>query len=242
MALLPKPPFPNVPKLPGVPQLLRSPNFPASPGPVLGSAVAAARLLLALIQQPKWGIYKQTPEPTTDADGIPTVVVRGRLEPVITPDNILDFGYRNEYDISDYPVEEGAFMSYNKVGNPYEASVRFSKGGTESQRRDFLKQIEVVVASLDKFYIMTPERTYKDVNAYRFEVTRRGAGGAYFLTEVDLYFREVRTTTAQYTQTGRSIFNPVNAKDPSALLPENTGAIQANLEDATANISGVVGL
>lgn len=230
MAFIPKPRFPNVPRLPGVPQLLRSPEFPASPGPVLASVVAAARLLRALVATPKWGIYKQTKEPTTEADGVPTVTVRGRLRPVITPDSVLDFGYRTEYDVSDYPVEDGAFMSYNKVANPFEASVRLSKGGTESQRRDFLEQIEKVVASLDLFYILTPERKYENVNLYRFELTRRGAGGAYFLTEVDLYFREIRTVTAQYTN---SSITTQNAKNPDALPVVNTGSVAAQATDAT---------
>lgn len=238
MAVIPKPPFPNVPKLPGVPQLLRSSNFPASPGPVIAGGVAAVRLLRALFSKPKWGIYKQTPPPTAATpDNIPTVTVRGNVQPIIVPDSVLDFGYRNEYDVADFPIQDGRFASYNKVANPYEASVRLSKGGSESDRQTFLTQIEAVLRTLDLYYILTPERTYVNVNLIRFELTRRGAGGAYFLTEVDLYFREVRSVTAQYTQTA---IITQNAQNPSALPVTNRGTVAGEVPAQTPVLSGVV--
>jgi hypothetical protein len=227
MAIIPKPQFPNVPKLPGVPQLLRSGNFPANPGPVLGAAVAVGRLWRALFSTPKWGVYKQTPPPTTPADDIPTVTVRSNLQPVIIPDSVLDFGARGDYETSDYPVQDGAFASYNKVANPNETSVRLYKSGSVSDRERFLAQIDAIMPSLELFYILTPERRYIDVNPYRYEIVRRGGSGAYQL-EVDLYFREVRRITAQYTQTATAT---LNAQNPSAEPVQNTGNVQ--VEEAT---------
>jgi len=58
----------------------------------------------------------------------------------------------------------------------------------------------------------------------RYEVTRRGARGAYFLSEVDLYFREIRTVTAAYTSTA---VTTQNAQNPSAQSVTNTGNVQA---------------
>ncbi len=237
MAFIPKPQFPNVPKLPGVPQLLRSPIFPASPGPVLGAAAAIGALWRALFGRPKWGVFKQAPPTEPDAEGIETVTVVGELRPVVECDSVLDFGYRNEVDIPDFPIQDGAFANYNRVNLPYEASVRFSKGGSEADRRAFLDQIDTLMQSLELYQIITPERTYTNVSPVRFEMQRRGAGGAYFLTEVDLYFREIRTVTAQYTTTSTAT---TNARNPSAQPVENRGTVNGEAPAVEPTITGVV--
>lgn len=231
-------PFPNVPNLPGVPQVARAVNGALNAAlPVLGTAAALGSLWRALFVSPKWGIYKQVPPPTPDTDGITTVTVQSKLTPVVTPDSILDFGYSNEYEISDYPLEEGSFTNYNKVSNPYEASVRMAKGGSESDRREFLAQIDQVLASLDLYYILTPEKTYVNANPYRQEMTRRGAGGAFYLSEVDLYFKEVRTSTPVYTNTSTGT---QNAQDPSAVPVDNVGAVAGDTPAVAPDLSEVV--
>ena len=49
---MPRYQFPNVPQLPGVPQVNRSLAFPAGPPPQVGGAVALGRLALALVSKP----------------------------------------------------------------------------------------------------------------------------------------------------------------------------------------------
>lgn len=223
MPFIPKPQFPNVPKMPGVPQLLRSPQFPPAPSPVLGAVIAIGRLWQSLFSQPVWAIYKQ-PEPTeTSEDGIETVTVTAERQPVVVPDSFLEFGYRTEYNVSDYPVQRGGFASYDKVANPYEAFVRMSKGGSQQQRAKFLADIDAIVGTLDLYDIVTPEKTYIGVNVLRHEVTRRGAQGAFFLTEVDLYFREIRQVSATYSTTD---LLTENAQQPSAEPVTNVGTLQ----------------
>jgi len=231
-------PFPNVPNLPGVPQLARASQSALNNlGPALSGAAAIGSLWRSLFVTPQWGIYKQVPPPSAPgSDGLVTVTVRGNLTPVVVPDSVLEFNYRNEYDITDAPIQDGAFASYNKVANPFETSVRLSKGGSQADREVFLGQIEQVLASLDMYYILTPERTYKNINPYRTEITRRGAGGAYFLTEVDLFFREIRTVTAQYTQTSTVT---TNAQQASAQPVQNTGTVNGGTS-VPNTLTGVV--
>lgn len=231
-------PFPNVPALPGVPQLARSSqNALTSLGPVLSGVAAVGALLKAFSTTITWGIFKQVPPPSApDADGLVTVTVQGNLTPVVTPDSILEFSYKNEYDISDYPIQDGSFASYNKVANPFETSVRMSKGGSQSDRAAFLAQIDQIIGTLDMYYILTPEKAYRNINPYRQELTRRGAGGAYFLTEVDLFFREVRTATAQYTQTSTVT---TNAQQASAQPVQNTGTVNGGTS-VPNTLTGVV--
>lgn len=230
-------PFPSVPNVAGVPQLPRLPGVTSLP-PILGAAAAVGALWRALSAPPTWGVFKQTPPTQPDADGIETVVVTAQLVPAITVDSIMDFDYRNEYDISDFFIQDGAFASYNKVANPFENSVRLIRTGTVADRSEFLDQIDTVLASLDLYQIITPERTYSNVNAYRVGVVRKGASGAYQLTEVDLYFREIRSVTAQYSTTSPVIPNPTM---PSDMDPQNTGVVNAATPVNPPDISSLVG-
>lgn len=225
MAIIPKPRFPNVPALPGVPQLARSPLFPASPGPVIAIAAAVGKLWQSIFAQPLWGIYKTSPPVQTDPDtGLQTVTVQAKRQPVVVPDSFGEFNYRNEWAVSDYPVQEGAFASYDKVAQPFEIMVRMYKGGTKEARQKFLESIEAIAGDLNEYDIFTPEKTYVGVNVLRFELARRGPRGAFFLSEVDLYFREIRTSTATYSTTA---VVTQNARNPSAQPPVNAGAVQA---------------
>jgi hypothetical protein len=212
MALIPKSKFPNVPKLPGVPQLTRSLRFPAGPPPALGIPLAIGRLWQSLFATPQWGIY--------DADN----------KLVIKPDSFVDMGYRKEANIPNFPVQDGSFASYNKVQTPQTVVLRITKGGSQTERMAFVQSCELLVDSLALYWILTPERRYYNVNVLRTEFQRRGAGGAYFL-EVDLYFQEIRQVQAQYTTYGSTT---QNAQDPAAQPAANQGRVQPVVTTAPA--------
>lgn len=196
--------YPQVPRLPGVPQLVRSGlNFPpnnVSLGPQVQSTLGGS-----IQAGPTWQIL--------DAS----------FNPVIVPDSFLNFDARKEWKLSDYSVQAGSFSSYNKVIVPFETSVRFSKGGNLSARASFLQSIDDISGDTNLYTIVTPEKTYPSVNVTRNEVTRRGAEGAFFLCEVDVYFRQILETAAQYSSTAA---NTSNAQDPAALPPVNQGTVQ----------------
>lgn len=222
-------PFPNVPKLPGVPQLNRSPQFPAGPPPSLNGVIALGRLALALLSKPQWGVYlpaSATPPGTLDADGTPTVTVTSKPDTlVLHPDSIRRFNFNNEWDVSDFPIEQGSFASYNKVNNPFEIQLRMTKGGSLNDRKEFLQQLEDVAGSLRLYKILTPEKVYLNCNVTRYTINREEASGAYFFAEVDVFFREIRTVTQQYTTT--AVTNLNGAKDPGAQAPVNNGSVAA---------------
>jgi hypothetical protein len=198
--------YPNVPQLPGVPQLVRSALFPASPGPTLGTGPAQDQLSAAANNQtPAWWIC--------DAD----------LNPVITPDSILSFGHRPQARISNFPVQAGGFANYNKVFLPYEISVGMSKGGGVGDRVQFLADLETLYKSLALYTILTPERSYSSCNIHRYEVQRHDEKAAYFLTDVEVFFTQIIEVQSQYTTTA---VNTQNAQVPAALPPVNQGGVQ----------------
>lgn len=222
---MPRYPYPNVPKLPGVPQVNRSLESPAGPPPQLGGAIALARLALALFQKPSWGIFRDTSQDPlpVDPDGLEVVTVTADNPPVIDPDNFRDFGFRQEWAVASAPTEQGGFASYNKVQNPQELLIRLTKGGSLKARTDFLEKLNTIANSLDLYRVVTPEREYRGLNISRVEVSRKEAKGAYFLAEVDVFFIEIRTVVSEYSVTATTT---ANARQPAATSIVNGGTKQ----------------
>ncbi len=229
--------YPDVPFVRGVPQMRRSPTAAQIRALAIATSAISGRLWQAAQSQPKWGVYPAGYQPSSTRT-LREIIVGTRRDDntpngrVIVPDSVLAFDNRNEARVSDFPVQQGAFASYNKVAVPYELVVRLSKGGSLEDRAVFLQQVASVAASLALYDVRTPERTYLGVNVTRYEVTRRGSKGAYFLTEVDLYFREIRQVAAQYSTTEAATRN---AEQPAARPAVNQGIVQP--EPVPSNLS-----
>lgn len=207
---IPKPQFPTVPALPGVPQLVRQSLLSAQAAllpiqAVLDTGLLIKELALLAASRPQtWGVF--------DSNG----------NKVIDPDSIFAFSDRAEWRLLDYPVEDGAFGTFNKVIVPFENSVRMNKGGSLSDREEFLTSIDNIAGDTNIYQIRTPEKSYLSVNIMRRELIRRSSEGAYFL-EVDLTFRQIQQRTPQYSSTST---NTANAQNPAAVPPVNQGNVQ----------------
>lgn len=178
----------------GIPATL---NDIASKVNQVGLLVADGAQILNLFQsKPKWGIYK---------DG----------KPVIIADSVVSVEYQQEYRISNYPQEDGAFQSYNKVATPYDARVTYTKGGSGVARQDFLNALEKATASLDLVSVVTPEKTYTSANVVHYNYRRTSDRGANLLT-VDVWVTEVRVTVVPG-------FSKTVA--PTGALPVNIGSV-----------------
>ncbi len=159
--------------------------------PTGGAAMAAA-----MAQQ--WGLYTQ--------DGTISVEV----------DNIVSLEVILEAAISDYPVENGGFASYNKVIRPFDIRLAMTRGGSVEDRQAFAKAIQDAWQSTELFNVVTPEVVYLDVNVVgvrRLVESDRGVG----LMMLDVALRKVR-------QTARLAF--VSTKDPAGAGSLNNGAVQ----------------
>jgi hypothetical protein len=198
--------FPNVPNLPGVPQLARAALglLTYLPAPTLGTQAPLQALFHATLAAPVWGVY--------DSEG----------NQAIEHDSMRSFDYRAEWAVADFPVQDGGFGSYDKVTRSFDASVTLVKGGSASDRTNFLNDCQTVAGSLNQYQIFTPEKRYLAVNCTRMELSRRETNRAFFL-EVELFFREIREVTAQYSSTAAAT---QNASVPSAEPPANQGPKQ----------------
>jgi Dit-like tail protein len=151
---------------------------------------------------PVWGVF--------DQDGTEILVA----------ESILSFDYRNDWNVSNYPQEKGAFASYNKVNNPYDVRLRISQGGTEDQRTAFLAAAQTVADSLDLYDVVTPEATYSNCNIVHIDYHREQHEGATRIA-LDVWFQEIRQVSADV---GMAEDNTQSINSPDAII---AGQVQA---------------
>lgn len=138
--------------------------------------------------------------------------------PVLTPNSVLSLEWHGEERISDYPVQQGKFVSYNKVKVPFDLRmVMTCQGlnlvqdalqpvtqainqalsniglayGQPMSRDAFLKQLDTMLDSTDLYDVVTPDKVYENVNLVACNHAKKNdEGGTLIIAE--LMFREVR--------------------------------------------------
>lgn len=196
----------NVPHVPGVPAL---PSY--SSGVISLLTRDLVSLLLGGIGI-QWGIFRS---------GIP----------VIFADSTVSFELKQDFPISDYPVEDGGFQSYDKVQLPTDIRIRMATGGSVARRQAFLATIEAVMNTTDLYDVLTPETVYLGYNFVHRDF-RRTAQNGLGLIVVDLWLTEVRvTSTATFT----------NTKQPGDAGSQSIGHVQPQVigDDLSSSITSV---
>jgi hypothetical protein len=235
LLILASPAFPNVPDLPGVPPIARK----------LGTeAVAAIGLLDPSLEASIFG--GQQPEQWGIADS--------HYNFVLQPDSVVRMDVDEPYRVSDYPVEQGLFASYNKVKIPKSGTVTMAKGGSTSERQAFLHAAEAVEKSLEQYTILVPEGFYGPVTIDRVSYERRASNGATLIL-VHLHFTEIRITppvqigkpgsqqpksqvpasarTSAATSTG--LPDPTQTSSPTSQAMVNSGVVGASAPSGVVN-------
>jgi hypothetical protein len=138
--------------------------------------------------------------------------------PVLTPDSVLSLEWHGEERISDYPVQNGQFVSYNKVKVPFDLRMVMTCQGLnvvqdalkpvtqlldqalsnvglafgQPMTRDaFLRQLDSMLDSIDLYDVITPDKVYSNVNLVGYNHAKKSdEGGTLIIAE--LMFREVR--------------------------------------------------
>lgn len=183
--------MPNVPKVPGVPSLASY------------SASAVVLMVQDLIRrtfglgETEWGIF---------LDGEPAIEFR----------SFVSVDYRQDWSIADYPMEGGAFQSYDKVQLPFDVRVRVASGGKLFEREQLLAEIDEMANSLDLFDVVTPEKVYVAVNCSHYDMRRNANNGVGMIT-LDVWFTQIRETATQQFS---------NTQQPSDAGRQNGGNVQ----------------
>ena len=168
---------------------------------------------------------------------------------VIFPDSFLGLEYRNSRRISNYPLEQGAFESYNKVNDPFDLVVGMTCGGDVAKRTDFLATCKALSEDLNLYTLVTPDEVFESVNLERYDYSRKQHNGATLVT-VNLYLKEIRVnskseytnspetgatvevaaaaTTAKTSDTGGgAVLDPADVQNPASASPQAQGQTQA---------------
>src|SRR5690348_2017993 len=141
------------------------------------------------------------------------IYANGTSDPAIEPDSFVGIEFRGEARISDYPVEQGAFDTYNKVQVPREIRVKLACSNEAMPRGDFLSQLEAMKQGIDIYDISTPDLLYESFNLTHYDYTRRSTNGVSMIV-ADCWFEEVRQTgSASYSASNAS---SVQSDSPSA--------------------------
>lgn len=175
---MPNIPYPNVPPLPGVPPLSRTGEQ------FLGEALTRAGEFIPL-----------------DLFGQKFAIIDSNTkENAITPDSFVSFELKHDQKIPIYPMQDGAFSSYNKVGMPFDIKLTVTCGGNlQTSKKDFLDKINFLLTSLTLVDIVTPDRVYNDTNLIHVDYRREAKQGATLLI-AQLWFQWVRIVSST-TQT-----------------------------------------
>ncbi len=178
--------YPNVPKFPGVPPVFRSAANPvsvgASPSPLTADQISGSTATAAA-----WGLYRSG----------------GAI--ALQVDSIVKVAPQREFRVSDYPVEQGGFQSFNKVAMPGDLRVTVTKGGTDSVRQGFLVTLDQLMETTELFNFVTPDSAFLDRSIIHYDYERTNDRGVTLLT-IEIELLEIR-------QTAKSAFT--NSKAPS---------------------------
>lgn len=234
--------MPNVPNVPGVPNLS---SFSANSIPLL---FADALGFAGLLAPSQWGIFLKG-FPVIQPATVASQVVTSSLAPIqqiasfIGAPNIvpviastIDFEFTEDWPLSTYPQEQGAFQTYNKVELPFDVKVKLASGGATATRQAFLSTCLAMAKSLALFDVQTPEIIFQNCNVTHLD-WRRNARKGVTLIEVDLWFQQISvsaaatfTNTQQPSEAGQKGIGVVQPKAPNSDAQSLvTSSIQAGM-------------
>src|SRR6185312_14637124 len=165
--------------------------------------------------------------------------------PVITPDSVLSLEWHGEERISDYPLMDGTFSSFNKVKVPYDLRmVMTCQGknyvqellqsvtqqvdqalgnlglafGQPMDRPAFLQQLDAMLADTKTYDVVTPDKVYKNVNLVGYNHAKKNDEGATMII-AELLFRDVLVSQDSFYG------SPIASSSESAATPVNAGTV-----------------
>lgn len=166
---------------------------------------------------PLWGIFPST---SRMGSGLGFNPLRSN-DAVVNADNVVGFDYKQDWPIEDYPLEKGAFETYNKVTTPFTVRVTFTSGGSFTNRQKLIDSIAKIAPLIDLYDVVTPEITYLDCNVTHVEYRR--SEGRVGLVKVDVVLQQVnqsvKTILTTKTPSGAQI------RDDALVSPTPSGPI-----------------
>ena len=190
----------NVPDVAGVPPVA----FAQAGGAPLPTALTGDLISqFTSVFSPQWGIFSG-----------------GSL--IITAESVTGFEFRNDWTISDYPIEGGVFESYDKVLTPFVAKVRFASGSSIQARASLLAQVaaaaQVTGGQNPVYSVVTPEITYASCSISHYDYRREASHGVGLIV-VDVWLSQV-------IQQNAGVLSSSSVQNPGSASAYNGGTVQ----------------
>lgn len=160
--------------------------------------------------------------------------------PLTIPSSWGEFSPAYETQVSDYPVEQGAFALYNKVRRPTTVRVTMLKTGSDLARFAWLAAIQQAEANnpLQLYTLVSPQGVFVDYTLTGLRYDTRPDKGSNLLY-LELQFTQVQqidSSTGQYTNPLDAISGPV--QQLGQFFTRGATAAQSALSNAQAYITG----
>lgn len=141
--------------------------------------------------------------------------------PVITFTSFLSLEGVSSAKVSDYPVEEGSFSTYNKTVAPRDFTVTLAVTGDDVELQEALSCVEALRASTQMVSVIAPYQEFKGYCLESYDFASKVQDGVGILI-FSMQFKEVRETKAVYTNSIRY------AKTPTAVSVKERGKVQTD--------------
>lgn len=189
----------------------------------------AADLALGTFLAPQWGIYlngSPVIQPATPFNqvlaaslapiqAIASLIGAPNIVPVTA--STVEFEFGQDFPISNYPQEQGAFQAYDKVTLPFDVKMKLACGGSQANRQAFLTTCLGIANSFALFDVVTPEITFTSVNCTHIDINPRSARAGVSLLRVDLWFLEIPVSAQA---------NFLNTQQPGDAGTQSIGNVQ----------------
>lgn len=197
----------------GIPNLLSGVSIGSVKTGILGAAEGALWGLIA--GDSGWNIY--------DA---------GTTKVSVGVDSISELNIRSETQLADYKIESGGFVTYDKVQKPNEIPLRLIKGGSATDRGNFLVWLESNRDETTLFDIITPETSYTNMTLVGYSMARTASSGSAMIV-ADCFFQEVRLTPQTYV-------NSATGATTTTQTTTNTSAPSAKPQTALQRVAAQI--
>jgi hypothetical protein len=234
--------MPNVPNVAGVPPLS---SYSLGNIELVEADALIAYNLISQLFSPKWGIYQNGQAVITPAGILGQTIESaltslGQIAAVIGIPNVvpsvastIEFYYSADSPISNYPQEQGAFQSYDKVQLPAEIGLRLCCSGTASQRQSFLSTIEALRTSTKTVDIQTPEALYTRYNLSHYDYKRVAESGVSMIVTNCKFEYVPASDQPKFSSSSQNTLT--NPQQPSSASQQSLGNVQPQLTPAAPN-------
>lgn len=120
------------------------------------------------------------------------------------------------------PIEQGSFMTYNKVNSPLEINADISFSGTNAYLQSVISMIEALKTAVSYFSIVTPVYEYERMTLQNYDYGLNATDGLGVL-HINAQFIEIREVDVAYSSVDISTITAADAKNPSDASKVNTG-------------------